>query len=92
MKFEPKKETKKIIKFIQEEIDNRDERTWRTYFENIKKSYKPFKETLKEMYRKYGYQKTAKASDLEEYFIVKDTKLQDETKKWVNGFELLSKK
>ena len=50
------------------------------------------KETLKEMYRKYGYQKTAKASDLEEYFVVKDTKLQDETKKWVNGFELLSKK
>ena len=49
------------------------------------------KETLKEIYQKCGYQKTAKASDLQEYFWTKDVKFLEDGK-WVNGFELLSKK
>ena len=49
------------------------------------------KETLKEMYQKYGYQKTAKASDLQEYFWTKDIKLLEDGK-WVNGFEIQGKR
>jgi len=46
------------------------------------------KETLKELYERLGYKKTAKASDLQEYFEVK--KIYTSDKK--NGFELLKKK
>ena len=49
------------------------------------------KETLKKIYQRCGYQKTAKASDLQEYFWTKDVKFLEDGK-WVNGFELLSKK
>lgn len=49
------------------------------------------KETLKELYQKHGYQKTAKASDLQEYFWLKDTKLFEDGK-WVNGFEIQKKR
>ena len=49
------------------------------------------KETLKKMYQKYGYQKTAKASDLQEYFWTKDVKFLEDGK-WVNGFEIQGKR
>ena len=49
------------------------------------------KEALKEMYQKYGYQKTAKASDLQEYFWTKDVKFLEDGK-WVNGFEIQGKR
>ena len=43
------------------------------------------------MYQRYGYQKTAKASDLQEYFWTKDVKFLEEGK-WVNGFEIQGKR
>ena len=46
------------------------------------------KETLKGLYEKLGYQKTAKASDLEQYFKVKGVLTPDKKA----GFELLEKK
>jgi hypothetical protein len=46
------------------------------------------KETLKGLYKKLGYQKTAKASDLEEYFEVKGILTSDKK----NGFEILGKR
>jgi hypothetical protein len=46
------------------------------------------KATLKNLYERLGYQKTAKASDLQEYFEVKGILTSDKK----NGFELLSKK
>ena len=46
------------------------------------------KETLKGLYSRLGYQKTAKASDLEEYFNLKKIFTSDKK----NGFELLEKK
>ena len=46
------------------------------------------KKTLKGLYNKLGYQKTAKASDLEQYFKVKGILTPDKK----NGFELLEKK
>ena len=72
--------------------DRIKEEIYRLFTVGYRYSKSDIKLTLKNAYERVGYQKTAKASDLEEYFIVKDTKLQDETKKWVNGFELLSKK
>ena len=46
------------------------------------------KATLKLLYEKLGYQKTAKASDLQEYFEVKGILTSDKK----HGFELLGKK
>ena len=46
------------------------------------------KEILKKLYSKLGYQKTAKASDLEQYFEVKGILTSDKKA----GFELLEKK
>ena len=46
------------------------------------------KTTLKDLYERMGYQKTAKASDLQEYFEVKGILTSDKK----NGFELLNKK
>ena len=53
---------------------------------------KDIKQSLKLLYERLGYQKTAKANDLEEYFEIKAVKFQDLSGKWVHGFELLSKK
>ena len=49
------------------------------------------KEKLKEIYEKYQYQKTAKASDLKEYLWTKDVKFLEDGK-WVNGYEIIGKK
>ena len=47
------------------------------------------KAKLKELYQKHGYQKTAKASDLEEYFWLKKVYLPVEKK---HGFEIQKKR
>ena len=44
------------------------------------------------IYRDLGYEKSPKASDLEEYFELKNIKLKDQTNKWVNGFEIIRAK
>lgn len=49
------------------------------------------KDKLKELYQKHGYQKTAKASDLQEYFWLKTVKFIEDGK-WVNGFEIQKKR
>lgn len=46
---------------------------------------------LGNLYSEVGVKKTAKASDLEEYFVLKITKVQ-ESGQWLNGFEILGKK
>jgi len=51
------------------------------------------KSILQEIYDKLGYSKKAKASDLEEYFEVKDcTILNSETGKYDRGYNLIKKK
>jgi hypothetical protein len=47
------------------------------------------KAKLKELYQKHGYDKTAKASDLEEYFWLKKVYISSIKK---NGFEIGNKK
>ena len=46
---------------------------------------------LGNLYSEVGVKKTAKASDLEGYFVLKTTKVQ-ESGQWMNGFEILGKK
>ena len=51
------------------------------------------KDALNNLYERKGYQKKAKATDLELYYIMKYVKFQDSvTNKWVNGFELIGKR
>jgi hypothetical protein len=51
------------------------------------------KDILNKLYQRLGYQKKAKATDLELYYIMKYVKFQDSTtNKWVNGFELIGKR
>ena len=49
------------------------------------------KSVLKDLYSEFNYQKTAKASDLQDYFVIKLTKALEDGK-WVNGFEILGKR
>ena len=44
------------------------------------------------IYRGLSYEKTPKATDLEEYFETRSIKLKDNTSKCVNGFEILAQK
>jgi len=49
------------------------------------------KSTLKELYEKYNYEKSPKASDLTDYFVLKTTTVLNDGK-WISGFEILGKK
>ena len=60
-----------------------------TVGEKYTKKY--IKETLGEFYNTNKIHKTPKASDLDEYFILKSIKLKV-LDKWENGFEIISKK
>ena len=51
------------------------------------------KETLRKIYEDLGYDKTPKASDLEEYFELRSCQIKNkETGKKDHGFEILKKK
>ena len=49
------------------------------------------KSMLKDIYASYNYDKTAKASDLTDYFVLKTTSAKEDNK-WVPGFEILGKR
>ena len=58
-----------------------------------KYSSKNTKQTLKNIYDKLGIEKTAKASELENYFSLKEcTVFNQDTGKWDRGFEILGVK
>lgn len=50
------------------------------------------KDILGDIYQRLGYQKTAKATDLDLFFIKKAIKLKDSSGKWIHGFEIIGKK
>ena len=50
------------------------------------------KETLRKIYEELGYSKTPKASDLEEYFEIKECKITNSLGKQDHGFKILKKK
>jgi len=49
------------------------------------------KSTLKDIYSEFKFEKTAKASDLSNYFVLRTSQLK-ENGSWVNGFEILGKR
>lgn len=71
--------------------DNMISEVYNTFIIGNKYSKSNIKETLKNIYSTYNFEKTAKASDLEEYFIIKSIKLLEDSK-WVHGFEILGKR
>ena len=50
------------------------------------------KEMLRDFYIANSISKTPKASDLEDYFILKTCKVKNSEGKWENGFEIISLK
>ena len=50
------------------------------------------KTKLQDLYNQLGYKKTAKATDLEQWFELKAIKVKDSSGKRVNGFEIVKKK
>ena len=50
------------------------------------------KERLRQIYQEVDYKKTAKATDLEEWFEVKEVNITDTNGKRGKGFEILSTK
>jgi hypothetical protein len=49
------------------------------------------KNILRNLYKELGYRKTAKATDLNHIYVLKDTKVKEEGK-WVPGIEILEKR
>jgi hypothetical protein len=49
------------------------------------------KNILRNLYKELGYRKTAKATDLNYIYVLKDTKVKEEGK-WVPGIEILEKR
>lgn len=51
------------------------------------------KDKLRDIYRKLGYKKTPKATDLEKYFELKETRVKDQMSgKFTRGYEILKMK
>ena len=68
------------------------EEIYGTFFIGKRYSNKDIKAILKELYDKIGYQKTAKATDLDLLFVMKNIKYQDSSGKWIHGLEILGRK
>lgn len=58
----------------------------------VRYTLKDIKTRLREIYTKFGMTKTAKASDINEWFRTKTVTIIDEAKNKINGFEILSLK
>jgi hypothetical protein len=71
--------------------DNVISKIYYTFKVGEKYTNKSIKEKLSILYKDLEYKKTAKATDLEIYYIVKAIKLQEDGK-WVNGLELIGKR
>jgi len=86
----------KIEKEYQATLFNKEDlkdKIYSNYQEGSKYSRNSIKEDLQNLYDSLNYTKKAKASDLEEYFEVKDcTVLNKETGKYDRGYELIKKK
>lgn len=63
-----------------------------TFSEGSRYSNKDIKDTLKQIYSDSGYEANPKATDLGEYFEIKNVQIFDETGKKSNGLELIKKR
>lgn len=66
-------------------------RIYCTFRVGEKYTNKSIKKTLSNLYETLEYKKTAKAADLDLYYIVRAVKVQEDGK-WVNGLELIGKR
>ena len=71
------------------ETDQVKEEILQTFSINKKYSKSDIKETLRKIYEKYKYNKTPKASDLEDYFEIKLCKVVNSDGKQDNGFKII---
>ena len=71
--------------------DKMIDRIYNTFKVGEKYGKASIKSILKNIYTEFEYPNTAKASDLSDYFVLKNTKAQEDGK-WVHGFEILGKK
>jgi len=83
---EIKREVDKLCGNSQKE-DQVKEEIYKTFKVGCRYIKADIKSTLKNLYERLGYQKTAKASDLQEYFKIKGILTSDKK----NGFEILEK-
>ena len=86
-----KKEWRKIMtnNKVREDVDEKI----LTLFESGKRySKSKIKEILNKLYTEMGFEKKAKATDLEIYYAMKPVKFQNDSGKWINGFEILGKR
>jgi len=67
------------------------EKIYSTFKIGEKYSKSSIKSTLKEIYSEHNFDKTAKASDLTDYFILKNTTVK-ESGEWIRSFEILGKR
>jgi hypothetical protein len=72
--------------------DNMIDKIYFTFKVGGKYSKADIKSALKDIYSDFSYDKTAKASDLTNYFVLRSTTVLNSESKWVNGFEILGKR
>ena len=66
---------------------------YKVFTEGEKYTSAYIKSTLKDIYQKFNYKKTAKATDIEEYFIAKLCRVKDlNTGTWGKGYEIIKRK
>ena len=85
-----KKEWIKIHSSVEIE-DNMIEKIYSTFKVGEKYGKASIKSILKDIYEEFSFKKSPKASDLNEYFVLKNTRALD-SGIWVNGFEILGKR
>ena len=84
-------EIKKELGIITFDVDDVAQRVIGSFKEGDRISKADIKTKLKEIYAEVGYEKTAKANDIEEWFEVKDIQFRKDGKV-IHGFELTKKK
>ena len=72
--------------------DNMIDKIYFTFKVGGKYSKADIKSVLKDIYSDFSYDKTAKASDLTNYFVLRSTTVLNSESKWVHGFEILGKR
>ena len=71
--------------------DSMISKVYYTFKVGEKYSKSSIKSTLKNIYLEFNFNKTAKATDLTNYFVLKNTTVK-ENNEWVRGFEILGKR
>lgn len=69
-----------------------DSHIYNEFQEGSKISCVDAKKALESLYDRLGYQRSPKATDLEDWFDTRKVKIKDSSGKWIHGLELIKKK